>query len=78
MKQGRHPLVVGLLQAIGVAASIKANLPMPLPATDIGLDAVWKGPRSYPWPSRGNGSARIRRAALKRRNRAANRRAHRG
>ena len=78
MKQGRHPLVVGLLQAIGFAASLRAGLPLVLNPNEIGVDRVWTGPRTYPLPSRGNGSARVRRAALKRRNRAANRRAHRG
>lgn len=76
MKQGRHPLVVGLLGAIGLVASIRAGLPLQVPANQIGIDRVWKGPRTYPWPKRGNGSAR--RAAGKRRNVLQNRRAHRG
>ena len=73
----RHPLVAGLLEAMrGIAQAALGPLPPGLRATDLRIDSL--KPRAvYPVP-RSNGSARVRRAAVKARNVARNRRAHRG
>lgn len=73
----RHPLVAGLLEAMcGIAQAALGSLPPGLRATDLRIDSL--KPRAvYPVP-RSNGSARVRRAAVKARNVARNRRAHRG
>lgn len=79
----RHPLVGRLLGAIVAVVSARdgvdhaAHGVMP---SDLGLDAFWKSRGGYPRgrDDRGNGSARVRRAAQKARNVKRNRRAHRG
>lgn len=73
----RHPLVAGLLEATrGIAQAALGSLPPGLRAIDLRIDSL--KPRAvYPVP-RSNGSARVRRAAVKARNVARNRRAHRG
>lgn len=74
----RHPLVAGLLAAIGGMAQAFAGLGHVegLRAADLRIDSL--KPRAvYPVSIR-NGSARVRRAAVKARNVARNRRAHRG
>jgi hypothetical protein len=74
-----HPLVATLLGVVAAVASVRAGIrPGLLKASEIGLDRVWKGPRTYPIGRGGNGSARVKRAALKARNVQRNRRAHRG
>lgn len=72
----RHPLVAGLLVAMrGIAQAALGPLPPGLRASDIGIDSL--KPRAVYPVSRSNGSARVRRAAVKARNVARNRRAHR-
>lgn len=83
----RHPLVAGLLESIramGMAAmglhgidpfDGKRNTLSSLRATDLRIDSL--KPRAVCPVPRSNGSARVRRAAVKARNVARNRRAHR-
>lgn len=73
MKQGRHPLVLGLLGAIGFAASLRAGLPLVLNPNEVNYFGV-PDSRQH---DRG-GTAAAKRAARKRRNVIRNRRAHRG
>lgn len=73
----RHPLVAGLLEAMrGIAQAALGPLPPGLHATDLRIDSL--KPRAVYSVPRSNGSARVRRAAVKARNVARNRRAHRG
>ncbi len=71
----RHPLVAGFLDAIRSIGLARAALPQNLPvrAADLGIDRLWKPGRTWPVPRRGNGSAKVRRAAVKARNRRAHR-----
>lgn len=79
MQRTRHPFVAQMLSIVAAVASVKAGIaPGLLSASEIGLDGIWKGSAWHPAARRGNGSARIRRAALKARNVQRNRRAHRG
>lgn len=79
MKQGRHPLVVGLLGAIGAmfdrqvnALAIRQQL-LPVAPSEVNYFGVPDSRRH----NRG-GTAAAKRAARKRRNVIRNRRAHRG
>lgn len=77
MQPRRNPLVASILAVVAHIGALKAGIqPGLVPAHQLKLDGVWKGPNYYP-RSQFNGSAKVRRAAQKRRNVLRNRRAHR-
>lgn len=76
----RHPLVARLLGIVTAVVSARAGIgPVPgLMASQLRVDSFWRPGYSRPAAGRSNGSAKVRRAATKKRNQARNRRAHRG
>lgn len=79
MKQGRHPLVLGLLASFGALATRLIGAGVPVLAVDAKFDRLLAAGRTISYPGYGSrGTAAAKRAARKRRNVIRNRRAHRG
>ncbi len=75
-----NPLARAMLAVVAMVGAARAGIqPGLLRADELRIDGMWKPPASYPrFTNTGNGSRRVKRVALKRRNVRRNHLAHRG